>query len=36
MGTPGGVGETTQTYLRTGDVVEASVKVLGRSIYVVQ
>ena len=31
MGTPGGVGETTQTYLRSGDVVEASVEGLGVS-----
>jgi 2-keto-4-pentenoate hydratase/2-oxohepta-3-ene-1,7-dioic acid hydratase in catechol pathway len=29
MGTPGGVGETTQTYLRPGDVVEASIEELG-------
>jgi 2-keto-4-pentenoate hydratase/2-oxohepta-3-ene-1,7-dioic acid hydratase in catechol pathway len=29
MGTPGGVGETTQTYLRPGDVVEASIEQLG-------
>ncbi|HEX2282513.1 MAG TPA: fumarylacetoacetate hydrolase family protein [Thermomicrobiales bacterium] len=32
MGTPGGVGETTQTYLRPGDVVEASVESLGVAI----
>ncbi len=32
MGTPGGVGETTQTYLRPGDVVEASIERLGTSI----
>jgi 2,4-didehydro-3-deoxy-L-rhamnonate hydrolase len=31
MGTPGGVGETTQTYLRSGDVVEAAVERLGVS-----
>ena len=31
MGTPGGVGETTQTYLRSGDVVEAIVESLGVS-----
>jgi 2-keto-4-pentenoate hydratase/2-oxohepta-3-ene-1,7-dioic acid hydratase in catechol pathway len=29
MGTPGGVGETTQTYLRSGDVVKATVEGLG-------
>ena len=32
MGTPGGVGETTQTYLQPGDVVEASIESLGTSI----
>jgi 2-keto-4-pentenoate hydratase/2-oxohepta-3-ene-1,7-dioic acid hydratase in catechol pathway len=32
MGTPGGVGETTQTYLRSGDVVEATVEGLGVAI----
>jgi 2-keto-4-pentenoate hydratase/2-oxohepta-3-ene-1,7-dioic acid hydratase in catechol pathway len=36
MGTPGGVGETTQTYLRTGDVVEASVEGLGTAINLVE
>lgn len=36
MGTPGGVGETTQTYLRLGDVVEASVELLGTSTNVVE
>ncbi len=29
MGTPGGVGETTQTYLRSGDVVEGTIERLG-------
>lgn len=29
MGTPGGVGETTQTYLRPGDVVEGAIERLG-------
>ena len=29
MGTPGGVGETTQTYLRPGDLVEATAEGLG-------
>jgi 2-keto-4-pentenoate hydratase/2-oxohepta-3-ene-1,7-dioic acid hydratase in catechol pathway len=32
MGTPGGVGETTQTYLRSGDVIEASIERLGTSV----
>jgi 2,4-didehydro-3-deoxy-L-rhamnonate hydrolase len=32
LGTPGGVGETTQTYLRSGDVVEVVVERLGVSI----
>jgi 2-keto-4-pentenoate hydratase/2-oxohepta-3-ene-1,7-dioic acid hydratase in catechol pathway len=32
MGTPGGVGETTQTYLQSGDVVEATIEGLGTSI----
>jgi 2-keto-4-pentenoate hydratase/2-oxohepta-3-ene-1,7-dioic acid hydratase in catechol pathway len=36
MGTPGGVGETTQTYLRSGDVVEASVEGLAVSINSVE
>jgi 2-keto-4-pentenoate hydratase/2-oxohepta-3-ene-1,7-dioic acid hydratase in catechol pathway len=30
MGTPGGVGVTTQTYLRPGDVVVAEIEKLGR------
>lgn len=30
MGTPGGVGDTTQTYLRRGDVVVAEIEKLGR------
>lgn len=29
MGTPGGVGETTQTYLRPGDVVDGAIERLG-------
>jgi 2-keto-4-pentenoate hydratase/2-oxohepta-3-ene-1,7-dioic acid hydratase in catechol pathway len=29
MGTPGGVGDTTQTYLKAGDVVEAEIDRLG-------
>lgn len=29
MGTPGGVGDTTQTYLQPGDVVETSIEQLG-------
>ena len=29
MGTPGGVGDTTATYLKTGDVVEAEIEHLG-------
>jgi len=32
MGTPGGVGETTQTYLRPGDEVEATIESLGTSL----
>jgi 2-keto-4-pentenoate hydratase/2-oxohepta-3-ene-1,7-dioic acid hydratase in catechol pathway len=32
MGTPGGVGETTQTYLRPGDLVEAEIERLGRLV----
>lgn len=31
MGTPGGVGETTRTYLQPGDVVEATIEGLGSS-----
>jgi 2-keto-4-pentenoate hydratase/2-oxohepta-3-ene-1,7-dioic acid hydratase in catechol pathway len=30
MGTPGGVGVTTQTFLRPGDLVEAEIEKLGR------
>lgn len=29
MGTPGGVGDTTETYLQPGDVVETSIEKLG-------
>jgi 2-keto-4-pentenoate hydratase/2-oxohepta-3-ene-1,7-dioic acid hydratase in catechol pathway len=29
MGTPGGVGDTTQTYLQPGDIVEATIEKLG-------
>jgi 2-keto-4-pentenoate hydratase/2-oxohepta-3-ene-1,7-dioic acid hydratase in catechol pathway len=36
MGTPGGVGETTQTYLRPGDIIEASVERLGTAVNDVQ
>ena len=36
MGTPGGVGETTQTYLRSGDVVEATIERLGTAINKVE
>ncbi len=32
MGTPGGVGETTQTYLQPGDTVEAAIEELGTSV----
>jgi 2-keto-4-pentenoate hydratase/2-oxohepta-3-ene-1,7-dioic acid hydratase in catechol pathway len=32
MGTPGGVGDTTQTYLRPGDVVEAEIERLGKLV----
>ena len=32
MGTPGGVGETTQTYLRPGDVVEGEIERLGKIV----
>lgn len=32
MGTPGGVGETTQTYLQPGDEVEATIEGLGTAI----
>ena len=36
MGTPGGVGETTQTYLQPGDVVEAEIEQLGRLVNTVE
>ncbi len=36
MGTPGGVGDTTQTYLRPGDVVVAQIEKLGTLRNVVQ
>jgi 2-keto-4-pentenoate hydratase/2-oxohepta-3-ene-1,7-dioic acid hydratase in catechol pathway len=36
MGTPGGVGETTQTYLLRGDNVEASIEELGTIINPVE
>ena len=32
MGTPGGVGDTTQTYLQPGDLVEAEIELLGRLV----
>jgi 2-keto-4-pentenoate hydratase/2-oxohepta-3-ene-1,7-dioic acid hydratase in catechol pathway len=32
MGTPGGVGDTTQTYLQPGDVVEAEIEQLGKLV----
>jgi 2-keto-4-pentenoate hydratase/2-oxohepta-3-ene-1,7-dioic acid hydratase in catechol pathway len=32
MGTPGGVGETTQTYLQPGDVVEGEIEQLGKIV----
>lgn len=32
MGTPGGVGDTTQTYLQPGDVVEAEIERLGKLV----
>jgi len=32
MGTPGGVGDTTQTYLKAGDVVDAEIERLGRLV----
>ncbi len=32
MGTPGGVGDTTQTYLQPGDVVEAEIQRLGKLV----
>ncbi|MEA2531445.1 MAG: hypothetical protein QOG89_3089 [Thermomicrobiales bacterium] len=36
MGTPGGVGDTTQTYLKPGDVVAAEIEVLGQLVNVVK
>jgi 2-keto-4-pentenoate hydratase/2-oxohepta-3-ene-1,7-dioic acid hydratase in catechol pathway len=30
MGTPGGVGATTETYLQPGDLVEAEIDQLGK------
>jgi 2-keto-4-pentenoate hydratase/2-oxohepta-3-ene-1,7-dioic acid hydratase in catechol pathway len=36
MGTPGGVGETTQTYLRPGDIVEAAIEELGTIVNPVE
>lgn len=36
MGTPGGVGATTQTYLQPGDVVEAEIEQLGRLVNTVR
>jgi 2-keto-4-pentenoate hydratase/2-oxohepta-3-ene-1,7-dioic acid hydratase in catechol pathway len=35
MGTPGGVGDTTQTYLQPGDIVEATIEKLGTMINTV-
>ena len=35
MGTPGGVGDTTQTYLKPGDVVEAKIEKLGTLVNTV-
>jgi 2-keto-4-pentenoate hydratase/2-oxohepta-3-ene-1,7-dioic acid hydratase in catechol pathway len=35
MGTPGGVGDTTQTYLQPGDVVETTIEKLGTMINTV-
>lgn len=35
MGTPGGVGVTTQTYLQPGDLVEAEIEHLGRLVNTV-
>ncbi|MEA2594899.1 MAG: hypothetical protein QOF01_1368, partial [Thermomicrobiales bacterium] len=32
MGTPGGVGDTTQTYLKPGDLVEAEIERLGKLV----
>lgn len=36
MGTPGGVGATTQTYLQPGDLVEAEIEQLGRLVNTVE
>ncbi|MDQ3695607.1 MAG: fumarylacetoacetate hydrolase family protein, partial [Chloroflexota bacterium] len=36
MGTPGGVGATTQTFLHPGDVVEAEIERLGKLVNEVQ
>jgi 2-keto-4-pentenoate hydratase/2-oxohepta-3-ene-1,7-dioic acid hydratase in catechol pathway len=36
MGTPGGVGDATETYLKPGDVVEAEIERLGRLVNTVQ
>jgi 2-keto-4-pentenoate hydratase/2-oxohepta-3-ene-1,7-dioic acid hydratase in catechol pathway len=36
MGTPGGVGVTTQTFLRPGDLVEAEIEKLGRLVNTVR
>ena len=36
MGTPGGVGDTTATYLKSGDLVEAEIEHLGNLVNPVQ
>jgi 2-keto-4-pentenoate hydratase/2-oxohepta-3-ene-1,7-dioic acid hydratase in catechol pathway len=36
MGTPGGVGATTATYLKPGDVVTAKIEKLGELVNTVQ
>lgn len=36
MGTPGGVGVTTQTFLQSGDLVEAEIEKLGRLVNTVR
>lgn len=36
MGTPGGVGVTTQTFLRSGDLVEAEIEKLGQLVNTVR
>ncbi|MGH2602426.1 MAG: fumarylacetoacetate hydrolase family protein [Dehalococcoidia bacterium] len=36
MGTPGGVGATTETFLKPGDVVEAEIERLGKLVNVVR